>query len=430
MIRALLLLSQLGWLPLHASGFPLLSLSPRSNSAAEEASQSFRATWENPSDTMSILLIIGGDVVLKALAQLSGRPFVPVAFSFGWVAYSFNTLMSVCGDGRLMPPPDHSAKLINAKTGFVRDSRSWVLGRLLRDFDCPLPGDVGLCVTVFEASNPSLAGVPTIDWCWWSGVITILLQLCIAAIPCGLDRDWNILLITASGTLLALVVGALPQWHSEKWACRRNTRKVFCLTGGNGTRCVMVILGNGIGLDLEDLAGAESPMVQRRGADASSTIFGLPKSFLLTQAACLLLAALWIVFLITVTSIKQNAWYLLCVGSLGMVQNAVTAGARRSIGTSGIHLEKIEEFKREKVMHALMDLESAYLKVGKPLVHEFFPSEGGLRPNEIKWWKGEKKDYDDERSEKYPKSFAGDANASPRAPELREEHKKSFAGKT
>lgn len=41
--------------------------------------------WRNPTDVLSILSIAGGDVVLKALAQLSGGRLVPVAFSFGWV---------------------------------------------------------------------------------------------------------------------------------------------------------------------------------------------------------------------------------------------------------------------------------------------------------------------------------------------------------
>ncbi|KAG9124164.1 hypothetical protein FRC07_012606 [Ceratobasidium sp. 392] len=88
------------------------------------------ATWRAPSDVLSVLLIIGGEVVLKALAQLSGRTLVPVAFSFGWVAYSFNTLMAVIGDGCLMPPPDYPAKVVNAANGFTRESRSWVCHNL------------------------------------------------------------------------------------------------------------------------------------------------------------------------------------------------------------------------------------------------------------------------------------------------------------
>lgn len=69
---------------------------------------------------MSLLMLVGGDIVQKALAQLVGvhLPLLPgrstspscymtpVAFSFGWVAYAFSSLASIFGDHRLMPAPD------------------------------------------------------------------------------------------------------------------------------------------------------------------------------------------------------------------------------------------------------------------------------------------------------------------------------------
>ena len=39
--------------------------------------------WKNPGDVFSVLLILGGDVVARALAQLAGSRFTPVTFSFG-----------------------------------------------------------------------------------------------------------------------------------------------------------------------------------------------------------------------------------------------------------------------------------------------------------------------------------------------------------
>jgi hypothetical protein len=76
-------------------------------------------------------LIVGGVVVQKAIAQLSGffiKPFpqcpkiyvVPVAFSFGWAAYSFTALVSVVGDRRLMLSPDCPSIVINGSNGFAR----------------------------------------------------------------------------------------------------------------------------------------------------------------------------------------------------------------------------------------------------------------------------------------------------------------------
>ncbi|KAK0236546.1 hypothetical protein EDD85DRAFT_770665 [Armillaria nabsnona] len=379
----------------------------------DSISQAIRGTWQNPSDTLSILLIIGGDVVLKALAQLAGRPFTPIAFSFGWVSYSFNALMNVFGDGRLVPPPDYPAMVINAQNGYKRDSKSWVLGRLLRDFQRPLCDSVGMTITVFEAVDADSAGKPSVDLWWYSGILVILVQLGVAAIPCALHENWSILFITAAGTMLALATGALPQWRSEKWACRRNTKKVLSVTGGNGTRYVMVILGRGVGLDLEDLAAAEPPRMRRRGKDDNS-------AFLFTQVACLTLATLWIVFLITVTALKQDTWYLLGVGCLGMVQNVLVAGTERLISTSGIHLEKVEEYQQEEVMYALMDLEEDYPKVGKSLVGELFPS--GLLEAETRWWAGDKEGYERLREEKRPSSLAKRGLVTDRAAKARQYH--------
>ena len=42
--------------------------------------------WHNPSDILSILLILEPDIVQRAVVQLAGRIATPVAFSFGWVA--------------------------------------------------------------------------------------------------------------------------------------------------------------------------------------------------------------------------------------------------------------------------------------------------------------------------------------------------------
>jgi hypothetical protein len=39
--------------------------------------------WSQPTDIFSVLLILGGDVVNKALAQLAGGSVTPVTFSFG-----------------------------------------------------------------------------------------------------------------------------------------------------------------------------------------------------------------------------------------------------------------------------------------------------------------------------------------------------------
>jgi hypothetical protein len=57
-----------------------------------QPSSDFSAQWENPGDVFSVLLILGGDVVARALAQLVGSRITPVAFSFGKspLPYSFS----------------------------------------------------------------------------------------------------------------------------------------------------------------------------------------------------------------------------------------------------------------------------------------------------------------------------------------------------
>ncbi|KAK0497977.1 hypothetical protein EDD18DRAFT_1284515 [Armillaria luteobubalina] len=172
-------------------------------------------------------------------------------------------------------------------------------------------------------------------------------------------------------------------------------------------------LGRGVGFHLEDLAAAEPPRMRRRGKDNTCT-------FLFIQVACLMLAIPWIVFLITVAAFKEDTWYLLGVGCLGMVQNVLVAGAERHISTSGIHLEEVEEYQQEEVIDALMDLEEDYPKVGKSLVGELFPS--GLYEAEAQWRAGKKGGYESIREEKRPGSLAKRVLVTDRAAKARQYH--------
>ena len=117
-------------------------------------SRELSAQWLNPTDILSLLLLIGGDVVQKAIAQLFGvsvRPMkslpriylTPVAFSFGWVGYAVATLASVVGDKQLMPGiPDCPSIVINCKNGYRRKNCSWLLGRILRDGEMRVESEV------------------------------------------------------------------------------------------------------------------------------------------------------------------------------------------------------------------------------------------------------------------------------------------------
>ncbi|KAJ6485580.1 hypothetical protein C8R45DRAFT_997093 [Mycena sanguinolenta] len=377
--------------PVHAATIP--SLVSRHTSESGTVTSAVRSTWRSPSDTGTILLIIGGDVIARALAQLAGPKLVPVAFSFGWVAYAFATLANVSGDGRLLPPPDYDVKLFNLASGISRDNRSWVLGRLVRDMEGPLEPNVGINLSIHIVTR---GGPPSLDFCYYMGFAVILGQLGIAAIPCGLYRDWSILALTSGGIILCLLTGLLPQWKSEKYQARllsekdKGKGKVVALTVGNGSRHVFVIIDPGLGMDLEDLASGQSPLLRERGNKMISLRVR-------TQIACGILAFLWMVFLITWTSVSTSPWFVVLIGGSGMFSNVLVAGVKRKPSASGIHIKAVDSISRKKTMHGLMDAELDYPGLGEVLLDEFFPT-ARLHENEELWWrKGNRAPYDNAR---------------------------------
>ncbi|KAI1378431.1 hypothetical protein F4677DRAFT_443646 [Hypoxylon crocopeplum] len=396
-------------------------------------SEEFATQAKNPTDVFSVLLILGGDVVARALGQLVGSRLTPVAFSFGWVAYAVTAVVSAVGENKLMPASDFPCKVINGENGFVRDNYSWVIGRVVRDFETwmdkqpraengvPYPntdvdgakgeeGDgaavqnpvearvkeiielswennkkrargkgrpepkerppkAGLCVSVYRAKQASKR-VPGYDIPYIAGYVTCLLQLGIAAIPCGLYGDWSILLITGAGTILAFASGAIPQWAKEKWACRENTNKTFVLTKGNGSQHAIVIQGAGVGFDLEDLAAADGGAITSR----------------VTRLVVIAMAALWILLLIAASGLSDNSWFLLAVGGLGILQNAYVAGTSREPEAFGMPLEFVEVIGKPSVMDTLFAVEDKYPRLGQSMVATLFPGE--LRSAEEQRWQG------------------------------------------
>ncbi|KAJ9643884.1 hypothetical protein H2199_003750 [Coniosporium tulheliwenetii] len=365
----------------------------------------FSDQWKNPSDVFSVLLILGGDVVGRALAQLAGSPVTPVAFSFGWVAYAVTAVVSAIGENKLMPLPDCACKVINGRTGYVRDNSSWIIGRIVRDFeswmddgkrdgrirthlrgmldqrwekdklaaenkkagsgkDVARPSQAGLCVSIYKADR-ARPGYPGYDLVYFIGFATTVFQLGIAAIPCGMFGDWGIFLVTTSGILLSFATGSISQWSKEKWACRRNSGKTVILTRGNGSQHAVVIIGDGKGLDLEDLAAGPT------NVDVSASYT--------TRIAVTLLAAFWILLLITAAGIKQNTWFLLAIGGIGILQNIFAFP--EAFGVPLIFDNVIGE---PKVMDTLFAVEKAYPRLGKSMLDTFFP--GKLRPKEEKKW--------------------------------------------
>jgi hypothetical protein len=154
------------------------------------------------------------------------------------------------------------------------------------------------------------------------------------------------------------VTGSLPQWKEEKWACRDKSVKDVIMSRGNGSQHAIIILGEGKGFDLEDLAAGQT------NVDVSA-----PGT---TRFALISLAVLWILLLITAAGIKQNAWFLLAIGGIGILQNIFVAGKMRHPEAYGMPLTLVEVIGSPKVMETL-EVEKKYPYAGANMIGTFFP---------------------------------------------------------
>ncbi|KAM0445169.1 hypothetical protein ACHAPV_009486 [Trichoderma viride] len=406
--------------------------------------------WQNPSNILLLLFIIGGGVVQHAIAQLFGvyvQPsrnwprlyLTPVAFSFGWVGYAFKSLASVLGDKQLMPSePDCPSTVINCSSGYGRTNRSWILGRILRDHELAVeenPGPeyadvdatgktVSLRIDIFQIEENEK---PQIDRVWVLGWLTIVAQLEISVIPWIQDGDWGIFLITACGTLFALLTGSLRQWNSEKWAGRRlnkpestenkDKNKIVCLTRGNGHRHAMVFVGKGTAWDMESLATASSASLAE-----TPWLLGV-------------LAVLWGFLFVAVSRLQQNTWFLVLIGGIGMIQNIYASVSRRPASafnidikpysprpsivglgfdsphddetsdedlddTTGQWRQPLDYEATPGVRGAIRELEKTFPKAGVALMQQFFPALVKYEPDryqtnaEKKFWKKAFREFD------------------------------------
>jgi hypothetical protein len=247
----------------------------------------------------------------------------------------------------------------------------------------------------------------------------MLLQHCIAAIPIGLYREWGIMLVTAVGTVLAVMAGALPQWRIEKCSGSSTSKNNFALTVGNGSRDIMVIRGNGKCIDLEEISAIQMPrssraweshpllsrqvfedgklQTHRNGVPCRETrcYRGIPIGFWITIVVVAIQSVLWVALLIAVAGLRSHVWFLLGVGSLGMLQNVIIAASSCDPEKRNLNLQLVEVITTRKVMDGLMDLDVGYEGFGDALLKEFFP--GKLRPKEDEWWSGIKDPYDHDR---------------------------------
>ena len=161
----------------------------------------------------------------------------------------------------------------------------------------------------------------------------MLAQVTIASIPVVLNREWGVLFITAAGTILAQIAGSLPQWRAEKLPNRQHSNQIYALTIGNGPKDIMVIIGRGQCLELEEFSVSDTPRngrpwekfkkfseprrdsngkprTHRTGTELrkSRVALGLPYGFLVTRVVSILLSILWLLLLINVAAVKDFTW--------------------------------------------------------------------------------------------------------------------------
>ncbi|KAF2871680.1 hypothetical protein BDV95DRAFT_493492 [Massariosphaeria phaeospora] len=332
-----------------------------------------KRAFTKPSDIFSTLLLLGPDIIKSAVAQQSGIKLgicaLPISFSFGCVSYSLLLLTSVIGDQKLMPAsPDFPCVVINSQSGHSRNNSSWILGRLMRDFPDWMDESMKLwantptlCVGIYEPKAEPNQGMPVPDWIAFSGLVAIVCQLLLTVGPILLYSDWTVLLITVMGNLLVWLTILLPAWSNEKWVCRKNTTQSFIITRGNGGQHAIVILGNGKGLNLEDLASAHKPVGSK------------------TRWSVFLLALLQVVLLVMCASANEGngSRFLLAIGAVGMGQNILVAAYPRDPSALGIHLEYKAHFVKENTFATILEVEKNYPGIGNTMVSTFFPS--GLR---------------------------------------------------
>ncbi|KEF51738.1 uncharacterized protein A1O9_12075, partial [Exophiala aquamarina CBS 119918] len=245
-----------------------------------------REQWKNPGDILSVLLIIRSEVVSAALSQFNGSSFKPVAFSVGWVTYAYAFLLKTSGRLKLTPDPDFRHLLVCCRTApRTFEDPSWLLGRILNHYDIwrpqlvstkaqenlrtsweflkaraiergespesvPWPSHAGLTVAVFEPPREKGRGAPTRDKVFWCVIGVVVIQTGIAAVPCGLYGQWEILLLTVCGTGL---LGLCALFTSIYSFARTDEERIFALTQGSGYQDAIVIVGKGHGFNLEDL---------------------------------------------------------------------------------------------------------------------------------------------------------------------------------
>ncbi|PMD51523.1 uncharacterized protein K444DRAFT_669303 [Hyaloscypha bicolor E] len=353
--------------------------------ARNSTDNDFVKQFRNPKGIVAVLLLVGADVVQRAIAQSASRSeahdvwslswLTPAVFSFGWVSYAVNSVATA---------------LVTTNSGDVRQNQSWVIGRLIRDLELQVEREVsetklesGLIATVYKAlPNVQHARYgmmkPDRTTVWIAFWVTVALQVVVAAAPYYYEKgtkSWAVLAVTGAGNILAVLTASVPR---NKYPARSNSKSIYAITRGNGYRHVFIILPDTL-RKVDGVPESSLPHLQ----DMASAI---DRANLPTRGLICLLALAWAVLLLAVAGLTDDTWFLLLVGLMGMGNNIYISSRDCTPIEHGIPIEKFQldgepnpiglrrpEDARPGVMENLFKIEKKYPGAGQSLLKLFFP---------------------------------------------------------
>lgn len=341
------------------------------NAPPATISEYLQDQWRNPNDILSVLLLLGPEIVQTAIAQVAGRAITPVVFSFGWTAYAFKALLSTVGckwrettpptpthkrpmnqrltetnlifesDGKLMPEVAYgSTTVVGAVSGHSRVSTNWLLSKLLVDFDekvdkemrseqaHPLPPPFKS--RTYDSGKVAMSNVTTVARkpAWEALRVSVLQVDSESPLPHGVPTlDW-VWLSGMAIIVIQIALSIIPWVLYGDWVIFMiiAAGNLFALVGAslpqwreekwpcprNGGSTVILTQGNGSRHATVILGkkgcGLDLEILARGTRTAKSSIY--------TRLITALLACLWVMLLITVAGVSQNTW---CKSSLKQV---------------------------------------------------------------------------------------------------------------
>ncbi|OSC99604.1 hypothetical protein PYCCODRAFT_1438174 [Trametes coccinea BRFM310] len=323
-----------------------------------------RLAEANPSAAIPALMVLGADVLNRAQSVPGASPL-----TIGWPGL----LVGLLARNRTSAPVELPCTVINTKSGYARTNRSPILEHLLRSHGSD-PSRGGLAMTFLYTSERP--GRPTGDAVSSAALSAIAMQLAVAGIlPILGVGSSDAAAVTAVGTFLTNAAGFILRRQQQKElrsarAVPEKRRDVVCITSGNGSSEAVVVVSEGGGVRIEDLAAGRAS-----GLGVAAT------------AGIVVLLFLWTGLLALTTTLGSvDAWLVLAQCAIGAAHTVFAAKTWRSGAALGFWFaeEKKKVVRAEKVMEALMKAEEFEPGVGSTLLPIYFP--GKLRPEEELWW--------------------------------------------